>query len=115
MHGPLARPDLAMQFLEGTLQLTQPDAALAPNLGPAPAPSRLRDHTVERECVRRCFWLVQTMCWINGIYTFRPLRPRSAELVRAVRLPAEEAGFELARMGGEVGESSCFFGDFLGV
>ncbi|KAF7794476.1 hypothetical protein EIP86_005610 [Pleurotus ostreatoroseus] len=89
--------DLAMQFLEGTLQITQPDAALAAGV----APARLRDYTVERECVRRCFWLVQTMCWINGIYTFRPLRPRSVELVRAVRLPAEEAGFELARMGGE--------------
>ncbi|KAI0821581.1 hypothetical protein BC629DRAFT_1587832 [Irpex lacteus] len=40
------------------------------------------------------FWLVQTMCWINGIYTYRPMRPRSVDLMRIVRLPVDEMSFD---------------------
>lgn len=93
-------PDLAMQFLEGTLQVTQPDEALAAGVVPA----NMRNFTVERECVRRCFWLVQTMFWINGIYTYRPLRPRSVELMRQVRLPGDEASFELGKIATQPGK-----------
>ena len=92
-----------MQFLEGTLQVTQPDEALAVNVPAA----NMRDFTVERECVRRCFWLVQVMFFINGIYTYRPLRPRTVELVRKVRLPVDENSFELARITSQPGEQIC--------
>ena len=89
-----------MQFLEGTLQVTQPDEVLAASV---PA-GNMRDFTVERECVRRCFWVVQTMFLINGIYTYRPLRPRTVELVRKIRLPVDENSFELARITSQPGE-----------
>ena len=91
-----------MQFLEGTLQVTQPDEVLAASV---PA-GNMRDFTVERECVRRCFWVVQTMFLINGIYTYKPMRPRSVELMKVVPLPMEENSFELGKTT-EFGELFC--------
>jgi hypothetical protein len=50
------------------------------------------------------------MCWINGIYTYRPMRPRSIDLMRIVRLPVDEMSFELAKSP-EAGEF-CFIWPF---
>ena len=85
--------DLALQLLEEALVVSRPDYQLSTTLPPAEA----RQFITERECIRRCFWLVQTMCWINGIYTYRPMRPRSVDLMRIVRLPVDEMSFELAK------------------
>ncbi|KAI0704283.1 hypothetical protein BC835DRAFT_1262153 [Cytidiella melzeri] len=85
--------DLALQLLEEGLVVSRPDYQLLSTLPPAEA----RHFITERECIRRCFWLIQTMCWINGIYTYRPMRPRSVDLMRIVRLPVDEMSFELAK------------------
>ncbi|KAI0091685.1 hypothetical protein BDY19DRAFT_931771 [Irpex rosettiformis] len=85
--------DLALQLLEEALVVSRPDYQLTSTLASAEA----RQFITERECIRRCFWLVQTMCWINGIYTYRPMRPRSVDLMRIVRLPVDEMSFELAK------------------
>ncbi|KAI0072684.1 hypothetical protein K474DRAFT_1775273 [Panus rudis PR-1116 ss-1] len=82
--------DLALRILEESLDVAAPDNATSSPPGPS------RAYHIERESIRRCFWLVQLMSWINGIYTFRPMRPRSVELMRQVRLPCDETSFELA-------------------
>ena len=55
-------------------------------------------HFIDRECTRRCFWLIQLMAWISHIYTHRGVRPRMAELADVVRLPIDETTFELASL-----------------
>ncbi|KAK7686397.1 hypothetical protein QCA50_010621 [Cerrena zonata] len=82
--------DLALQILEDQLDISSNDKVLSPS---PPGPNRA--YSIERECTRRCFWVIQTMGWINGIYTFKPMRPRSVELMRGVRLPCDETSFEL--------------------
>ncbi|KAI0792118.1 hypothetical protein C8Q75DRAFT_714655 [Abortiporus biennis] len=84
--------DLALQILEETLDITKPDYVL-PSSGPLSPGARTS--VTERECIRRCFWLIEAMQWINGIYTYKPLRPRTAELIKLVRLPCDETSFEL--------------------
>ena len=56
-----------------------------------------RQFRIERECTRRCFWLIQCMHWINGIYTYRAMAPRSTELMKIIPLPMDEDSFELGR------------------
>ncbi|TCD60647.1 hypothetical protein EIP91_009734 [Steccherinum ochraceum] len=85
--------DLALKIMEESLDVSRADE---PSLTTPPLSSGARTLCIERECTRRCFWLIQLMSWINGIYTFRPLRPRSVELMRHVRLPVDETSFELA-------------------
>ncbi|KAH8093813.1 hypothetical protein BXZ70DRAFT_384818 [Cristinia sonorae] len=85
--------DLALKILEESLDVTRADDPLWTTTPLSPS---ARTTCIERECTRRCFWLIQIMSWINGIYTFRPLRPRSIDLMRHVRLPADETSFELA-------------------
>lgn len=88
---PFNPSDLALQILEESLYIEKPDhEILSPPLSPGS-----RTLCIERECTRRCFWLIQCMGWINGIYTYRPLRPRSVEMMRQVRLPSDETSFEL--------------------
>ena len=55
-------------------------------------------HFIDRECTRRCFWLMQLIAWISHIYTHRGVRPRMAELADVVRLPIDETTFELASL-----------------
>lgn len=62
----------------------------------SPTPPDSLDMYIERECSRRCFWLIQLMGWINAIYTYRPLRPRCVEMMATVRLPIDETTFDLA-------------------
>ncbi|EMD39062.1 hypothetical protein CERSUDRAFT_112754 [Gelatoporia subvermispora B] len=82
--------DLALQVLEESLEVNQLDSVVV-----ARTHGSDTNILIERECTRRCFWLVQLMSWINGIYTYKPLRPRSVELMRQVPLPVDETSFEL--------------------
>ncbi|KAI0924578.1 hypothetical protein AcW2_005430 [Taiwanofungus camphoratus] len=83
--------DIAMTILENDLEVHKPDDRLHRNS----ASLDYHDTYVERECTRRCFWFIQCMSWINGIYTYKPMRPRSVELMPYVRLPIDETNFEL--------------------
>ncbi|KAI0352304.1 hypothetical protein OH77DRAFT_1485643, partial [Trametes cingulata] len=84
--------ELALQVLEGSLEVHRSDNA-AP---PSPTDSEALIDFIDRECTRRCFWLIQSMAWISNIYTRKPIRPRMAELADLVRLPIDETTFELA-------------------
>ena len=63
------------------------------------------DFCIERECTRRCFWLIQCMSWISGIYIYKPMRPRSLELTEKIRLPIDETTFDLAAHWSSASES----------
>ena len=63
------------------------------------------DFCIERECTRRCFWLIQCMSWISGIYIYKPMRPRSLELTKKIRLPIDETTFDLAAHWSSASES----------
>ncbi|GJE90984.1 Zn(II)2Cys6 transcription factor [Phanerochaete sordida] len=86
--------DLALQVLEDALEVQKADSQ-TPHADLSPIEAR--QYNIERECTRRCFWLVQAMEWVNGIYTYRQMRPRSAELTRVLPLPLDENSFELGR------------------
>lgn len=99
--GAFDLPDLALKVLEDALEVHKPDNPIfIAGLEPVAA----RQYNIERECTRRCFWLVQSMEWINGIYTYRQMRPRSAELMKALPLPVDENSFELGRAAQKPGE-----------
>lgn len=86
--------DLALKVLEDALDVHRVDSqSPTPGLSPIEA----RQYNIERECTRRCFWLIQSMEWVNGIYTYRQMRPRSVELARILPLPVDENSFELGR------------------
>ena len=59
---------------------------------------------IERECTRRCFWLVQLMAWVSHIYTHREVKPRMVQLADVVRLPIDETTFELASLSSSASE-----------
>lgn len=84
--------DIALQLLEEGLDVHKPDS---PNTAQA-ATSETLNRLIDRECTRRCFWLVQAMEWINTIYTYKPIRESSLKLIPHVRLPIDETNFELA-------------------
>ncbi|OBZ73774.1 hypothetical protein A0H81_06057 [Grifola frondosa] len=84
--------ELALQVLEESLEVHKPDTPL---LSATNTPDSLNTF-IQRECTRRCFWLIQTLAWITRIYTLKPVRPRSIELAELVRLPIDETTFELA-------------------
>ena len=81
-------------MLEGSLEVQRADDSVPPS--PNDAEGILR--FVARECTRRCFWLIQTMEWISNIYTHRGVKPRLVELADVVRLPIDEAIFELTSL-----------------
>ncbi|KAI0741923.1 hypothetical protein C8Q80DRAFT_1110511 [Daedaleopsis nitida] len=86
--------ELALQVLEGSLEVQRADNA-AP---PSPSHTDGVMHFIDRECTRRCFWLIQLMAWISNIYTHRGVPPRMAELADVVRLPIDETTFDLASL-----------------
>ena len=92
--------ELALQVLEGSLEVHRSDNA-AP---PSPTDSDALMEFIDRECTRRCFWLIQIMAWISNIYTRKPIRPRMAELADLVRLPIDETTFELAVLSSSASE-----------
>ena len=90
-----AKTDLALTVLEDALEVHKGDSqSFLTTLSVIEA----RQYTIERECTRRCFWLIQSMHWINGIYTYRPMRPRCVELMKIIPLPVDEDSFELGRI-----------------
>ncbi|CCM02433.1 uncharacterized protein FIBRA_04532 [Fibroporia radiculosa] len=86
--------DLALRVLEESLEVHVSDDQVR-RPAASPPPDSL-DTYIERECTRRCFWLIQCMGWINAIYTYRPMRPRSVEMMATMRLPIDETTFDLA-------------------
>ncbi|RDX54253.1 hypothetical protein OH76DRAFT_1398573 [Lentinus brumalis] len=86
--------ELALQVLEGSLHVDRPDDSVPSS----PSDPDAVMHFIDRECARRCFWLIQLMAWISHIYTHRGVRPRMAELANIVRLPIDETTFELASL-----------------
>ncbi|KAH9945716.1 hypothetical protein B0H21DRAFT_743677 [Amylocystis lapponica] len=81
--------ELALQVLEESLEIHRPDGPLNR------ADPESVNAAIERECARRCFWLIQCMNWITCIYTFKPIRQRSVELMAITKLPIDETNFEL--------------------
>jgi hypothetical protein len=49
---------------------------------------------IERECVRRTFWLIHLVDLLSSIFLKTSLLPNETELM--LRLPADETSFELA-------------------
>lgn len=87
-------------MLEGSLEVHHSDNATPPS----PTNSEALIDFIDRECTRRCFWLIQIMAWISNIYTRKPIRPRMAELAELVRLPIDETTFELAMLSSSASE-----------
>lgn len=85
----LRRADLALQIVKG-LGVNSPDHLL---LTPLPSPEFIQS-SVERESLRRVFWLIQMLDVMIAIYFKRPLITSECDL--RVRLPADETSFELA-------------------
>ena len=81
--------DLALKVLEESLAVEKPDDQVQGRTDGL-------DFCIERECTRRCFWLIQCMSWISGIYIYKPMRPRSLEMTKKIRLPIDETTFDLA-------------------
>ncbi|KAH9839837.1 uncharacterized protein C8Q71DRAFT_830386 [Rhodofomes roseus] len=81
--------DLALKVLEESLEVEKPDDQVRGRTDDL-------DFCIERECTRRCFWLIQCMSWISGIYIYKPVRPRSVDMTKKVRLPIDETTFDLA-------------------
>ncbi|KIL69466.1 hypothetical protein M378DRAFT_787408 [Amanita muscaria Koide BX008] len=81
--------DLALQIVKG-LGVYSPEHPL---LTPMPTPEYIQQ-LLEREAVRRIFWLIHMLDVMISIYFKRPLAISEPEL--RVRLPADETSFELA-------------------
>ncbi|PFH51901.1 hypothetical protein AMATHDRAFT_58110 [Amanita thiersii Skay4041] len=81
--------DLALQIVKG-LGVHIPDNPL---LTPIPSPEFIQS-SLERESVRRIFWLIHMLDVMASIYFKKPLAISENEL--RLRLPADETSFELA-------------------
>ncbi|KAF5383734.1 hypothetical protein D9615_003526 [Tricholomella constricta] len=81
--------DLAMQIVE-SLNVYQHDY---PTLTPVPSPEFIQA-SIEREAVRRIFWLIHLMHILASIYFKKPMEPLREHGMR-LRLPADETSFEL--------------------
>ena len=64
-----------------------------PTLTPVPSPEFIHA-SIERECVRRIFWLIHFMDLTSAIYFKTALPAKDNELM--LRLPVDETSFELA-------------------
>ncbi|KAG5647462.1 hypothetical protein DXG03_009393 [Asterophora parasitica] len=81
--------DIAMQLVE-QLNVYQHDY---PTLTPVPSPEFIQA-SIEREAVRRIFWLIHLMDIMACIYFKNPMEPLRDHGMR-LRLPADETSFEL--------------------
>jgi hypothetical protein len=81
--------DLALQIVEN-LGVHKPDDP-APTAAPSP---EFIEASIERECVRRIFWLIRLVDLMSAIYFKRPVPNKDRELT--LRLPVDETSFELA-------------------
>jgi hypothetical protein len=85
----LAFIDIALQVVE-SLNVYQPDF---PTLTPVPSPEFIQN-SIERESVRRIFWLIHLMSMMKGIFFKHPAGSLGEQGTR-LRLPADETSFEL--------------------
>lgn len=81
--------DIALQILKD-LGVHKPDV---PVITPVPSLEFINT-AIERECVRRVFWLIHFVDLMSSIYFKTSLVPKDNELM--LRLPADETSFELA-------------------
>ncbi|KAG6812742.1 hypothetical protein H0H92_000788 [Tricholoma furcatifolium] len=81
--------DLAMQLIE-SLNVYQPDY---PTLTPVPSPEFIQA-SIEREAVRRMFWIIHFLDNLAWIYFKKPMESLQ-EPGRRLRLPVDETTFEL--------------------
>ncbi|KAG6891197.1 hypothetical protein C0995_008449 [Termitomyces sp. Mi166 len=81
--------DLAMQLIE-SLNVYQHDY---PTLTPVPSPEFIQA-SIEREAVRRMFWIIHFLDNLASIYFKKPMQGLS-EPGRRLRLPVDETTFEL--------------------
>lgn len=81
--------DIALEVLE-SLGVHKPDN---PVFTPVPSPEFIHS-SIERECVRRIFWLIHFVDLTSSIYFKTSLLPKEDELM--LRLPADETSFELS-------------------
>jgi Fungal specific transcription factor domain len=82
--------DLALHILD-SLGVHKPDN---PTLTPVPSPEFIQA-SIERECVRRIFWLIHLVDLVFCIYLKRPIPPKDPSELQ-LRLPVDETSFELA-------------------
>jgi hypothetical protein len=68
----------------------QPDY---PTLTPVPEPKFIQ-RSIERESIRRIFWLIHLLDILKGIYFKQPMGNLGEQGMR-LRLPADETSFEL--------------------
>jgi hypothetical protein len=73
-----------------SLHVYQPDY---PTLTPVPSPEFIQN-SIERESVRRIFWLIHMMDVVRGVYFKQPMGNLGEQGMR-LRLPADETSFEL--------------------
>ncbi|KAG5635264.1 hypothetical protein H0H81_011889 [Sphagnurus paluster] len=81
--------DLAIQVVE-SLNVYQHDY---PTLTPVPSPEFIQA-SIEREAVRRIFWLIHLMDITACLFFKKPMQPLREQGMR-LRLPADETSFEL--------------------
>jgi hypothetical protein len=81
--------DLALQIVE-SLNVYQPDY---PTLTPIPSPEFIQA-SIEREALRRIFWLIHLMDVMAFIFFKKPIVGLREQGLR-LRLPADETTFEL--------------------
>ncbi|KAF7370717.1 hypothetical protein MSAN_00704900 [Mycena sanguinolenta] len=81
--------DLALQIIQ-TLGVHNVDNVAS---APAPTPDVIQA-SIERECLRRIFWVIHIMDLQVALYNQRPLPSSEAQL--RLRLPVDETSFELA-------------------
>lgn len=86
---PTPKADLALQIVE-SLNVYHPEH---PTLTPVPSPEFIHA-SIEREAVRRIFWLVHLMDVMASIY-FKKNMVGLGEQGMRLRLPADETSFEL--------------------
>jgi len=81
--------DLALQVVE-SLNVFHPEH---PTLTPVPSPEFIQA-AIERESIRRIFWLIHISDVIGSIYFKKPVVSLGEQGMR-LRLPADETSFEL--------------------
>lgn len=103
----LHQTDLALEVVE-SLNVYQLDY---PTLTPVPSPEFIQA-SIEREALRRIFWLVHLMDVLGHIFFKKPMSKLREQGLR-LRLPADETTFELGVS--TLPGGSPYFGDSIGL
>lgn len=98
--------DIAAKILFETLDIASPES---PTLSPKPTIQEL-NHMTERECARRCYWIIYFLHVLSTACT-RNVRRFSTEGM-LMRLPVDETSFELAIQSQTPGKTLPLIGIF---